>query len=176
MEDTTSIAFLVPEFERFQQTEDFFVKVKSSRSLDGLVLEQGFGAEDAKLAGEALKTTLDMEMLDAGFVVALRGFRESAALPGFRLMQVSVYAEQTYLGSVARADDGGFVSGADPWVTDDLFNYSGEEESDDEPQATVPAARRHLLDRRAQQRADRRDRRGDHAPVAQPGSQCLHHA
>ena len=133
VEDTTSLAFLVPEFERFQQTEDFFVKVKSSRSLDGLVLEQGFGADDAKLAGEALKTTLDMELLDAGYVVALRGFRESAALPGFRLMQVSVYAEQTYLGSVARADDGGFVSGADPWVADDLFNYSGEEESDDEP-------------------------------------------
>jgi murein DD-endopeptidase MepM/ murein hydrolase activator NlpD len=129
VEDTTSITFLMPELERFQQTEDFFVKVKSSRSLDGLVLEQGFGADDAKLAGEALKATLDMETLDAGFVVALRGFRESAALPGFRLMQVSVYADQTYLGSIARADDGSFVSGADPWVDEDLFDYSGEEES-----------------------------------------------
>jgi murein DD-endopeptidase MepM/ murein hydrolase activator NlpD len=130
VEDTTSITFLLPELERFQQTEDFFVKVKSNRSLDGIVLENGFGAEDAKLAGEALKSTLDMDVLEAGFVVAMRGFRDSAAQPGFQLVQVSVYADQTYLGTVARDDAGGFVSGADPWVAEDLFNYSGEEQSE----------------------------------------------
>ncbi len=129
VEDTTSITFLLPELERFQQTEDFFVKVKSSRSLDGIVLENGFGPDDARLAGEALKTVLDMDVLDAGFVVAMRGFRDSAAQPGFRLAQISVYADQTYLGTVARDDENAFVSGADPWVDEDLFNYSGEEES-----------------------------------------------
>ena len=141
VEDTTSIAFLVPELNRFQQTEDFFVKVKSSRSLDGIVLEQGFGADDAKLAGEALKVTLDMETLNAGFVVALRGFKETATATSFKLMQVSVYADATYLGSIARADDGGFVSGADPWVNEDLFNYSGGEE-----QAEAPKQQYRLLD------------------------------
>ena len=106
VEDTTSITFLLPELERFQQTEDFFVKVKSSRSLDGIVLENGFGPDDARLAGEALKSVLDMDVLETGFVVAMRGFRESAAQPGFRLAQVSVYADQTYLGTVARDDEG----------------------------------------------------------------------
>ena len=126
VEDTTSIAFLVPERDRAPQSEDFFVKVKSSRSLDGVVLEQGFTPDDAKLAGEALKATLDMDSLNAGFVVAMRGFKESPAATIFKLMQVSIYADSTYLGTVARADDGTFVSGADPWVSDNLFDYSGE--------------------------------------------------
>ncbi len=130
VEDTTSPALLIPELERVQQTEDFFVKVKSVRSLDGLVLEQGFSADDAKLAGEALKTTMDMDTLNAGYVVALRGFKESAAVTAFKLMQVSIYADSTYLGTVARADDGTFVSGADPWVAEDLFSYSDEQQTD----------------------------------------------
>src|SRR5690606_8970933 len=91
----------------------------------------GFGPDDARLAGEALKATLDMDELVSGFVVAMRGFRESAAQPGFRLVQVSVYADQTYRGTVARDAEGNFVAGADPWVDEDLFNYSGEEQSEE---------------------------------------------
>ena len=56
---------------------------------------------------------------------ALRGFRgrRGAALS---LMQVSVYANDIFVGTLARNAAGAFVSSVDPWFRDDLFNYSGE--------------------------------------------------
>jgi murein DD-endopeptidase MepM/ murein hydrolase activator NlpD len=42
------------------------------------------------------------------------------------LMQVSIYANDTFVGTLARDAKGNFVIGADPWVRDDLFHYSGE--------------------------------------------------
>src|SRR5690606_33429954 len=50
------------------------------------------------------------------------------------------YADQTYLGTIARDDQGAFVSGADPWVDEDLFNYSGE------PESEAPRRQYRLLD------------------------------
>ena len=40
-------------------------------------------------------------------------------------MQVSIYAKNVYVGTMARNAAGVFVVGVDPWVRDDLFNYSG---------------------------------------------------
>ncbi|WEX10863.1 M23 family metallopeptidase [Chelativorans sp. AA-79] len=125
IENTTSISFVTPETERFQASEDIFVRVLTARTLESVVLEHRFGAEEARLAGEALKAFFSRDTLEPGFVVALRGFRGKRGAP-LVLMQVSVYADETYVGSLARGADGSFVSGTDPWVREDLFHYSGE--------------------------------------------------
>ncbi|MEJ6784817.1 M23 family metallopeptidase [Aminobacter sp. Piv2-1] len=124
VENNTSVAAVASEQDRFEATEDIFVKVLSERSLDSVIAEAKFAADEATLAGASLKSLFGMEKLEPGYVVAMRGFRprRNAALA---LMQVSIYARNRFVGTLARASTGQFASGVDPWVRDDLFNYSG---------------------------------------------------
>jgi murein DD-endopeptidase MepM/ murein hydrolase activator NlpD len=128
IENNTNVAAVTPEFERFEMTEDIFVKILSNRSLDSVVLEGHFTAEEAKLAGEAMKLLFNRETLEPGYVVAMRGYRPRRETLTPSLMQISIYAKNTYVGTLARNSAGIFVSGVDPWVRDDLFNYSGAPE------------------------------------------------
>jgi murein DD-endopeptidase MepM/ murein hydrolase activator NlpD len=125
IENNTSVATVAPESERFEATQDIFVKILNTRSLDSVVLEGHFAADEAKLAGEALKALFNRDSLDAGYVVAMRGYRPRRAAAKLSLMQVSIYTKDTFIGTLARNSAGMFVSGVDPWVRDDLFNYSG---------------------------------------------------
>jgi murein DD-endopeptidase MepM/ murein hydrolase activator NlpD len=125
VENNTSVATVTPEDERLASTDDVFIKVLSNRTLDSVVTEASFSAQDAKLASEALKGLFARETLETGNVVAMRGFRPRRDARAPILMQVSVYSSSTYIGTVARNAAGMFVVGVDPWVRDDLFNYSG---------------------------------------------------
>lgn len=128
VENNTSITTVAPETERFQSTDDIFVKILNNRSLDSVVLEGNFSAQDAKLAGEALKNLFSKEALEPGNVVALRGFRPRSSATAASLMQVSLYTKNTYIGTLARNAAGLFVVGVDPWVREDLFNYTGQQD------------------------------------------------
>lgn len=125
VEDNTSVATVAGEYERYEATHDYFVRIYGTRGLDSVVTDAHFPAEDAKLAAEALKAVFGKDGLEAGYVVAMRGYRASRDVAAPSLMQVSVYARDTYIGTLARAADGSFTSGADPWVREDLFNYAG---------------------------------------------------
>ncbi|MGE0500250.1 MAG: peptidoglycan DD-metalloendopeptidase family protein [Rhizobiaceae bacterium] len=124
IEDTTTVATVISESHRYEPTEDTFVRILGTRALESVVLEAGFEPAEAKLANESLASVFNRSQLEEGFVVALRGFR---AQRGARssLMQVSVYTRNTYVGTLARGEADGFEAGADPWVPNDLFNYSG---------------------------------------------------
>ncbi|MER9326561.1 M23 family metallopeptidase [Mesorhizobium sp. M0488] len=125
IEDNTSVAIVTKEYQRFEATEDTFVKILNDRSLDSVALDAHFSAEDAKLAGEALKALFNRGGLEPGYVVAIRGFRPTRETPTMSLMQVSIYAKNVFVGTLTRNAAGAFVSGVDPWVREDLFNYSG---------------------------------------------------
>ncbi|PBC03495.1 M23 family metallopeptidase [Mesorhizobium sp. WSM3860] len=125
IENNTTVATVTSEYQRFDATEDTFVKILNDRSLDSVVADAHFSADDAKLAGEALKTLFNRDGLGAGFVVAMRGFRPNRETTTMSLMQVSIYARNVYVGTLTRNAAGAFVSGVDPWVREDLFNYSG---------------------------------------------------
>lgn len=139
IENNTSVAMARPQPERYETTQDFFVRVLVERGLASVVLENAFSDEDAARAAEAMQAAFGRDTLEPGFVVAMRGHRagRGAALS---LMQVSVYASDVYVGSLARNAAGAFVSSVDPWVRDDLFNYSGE------PRQSVPGQQYRLLD------------------------------
>ncbi|TIT58461.1 MAG: M23 family peptidase, partial [Mesorhizobium sp.] len=109
-------------------TEDTFVKILNDRSLDSVALDAHFSADDAKLAGEALKALFNRDGLEAGYVVAMRGFRPNRETTTMSLMQVSIYAKNVFVGTLTRNAPGAFVSGVDPWVQEDLFNYSGADQ------------------------------------------------
>lgn len=128
IENNTSVATVTNEYQRFEATEDTFVKILNDRSLDSVALDAHFPAEDAKLAGEAMKALFNREGLEPGYVVAMRGFRPTRETTTMSLMQVSIYAKNVFIGTLTRNAAGAFVSGVDPWVREDLFNYSGAPE------------------------------------------------
>ena len=128
IENNTSVATVTNEYQRFEATEDTFVKILNDRSLDSVALDAHFSAEDARLAGEALKALFNREGLEPGYVVAMRGFRPAREATTMSLMQVSIYAKNVFVGTLTRNAAGAFVSGVDPWVREDLFNYSGAPE------------------------------------------------
>lgn len=125
IENNTSVANVISEYQRYEATEDIFVKILNDRSLDSVALDAHFSAEDAELAGEALKALFNRESLEPGYVVAMRGFRPRRETATMSLMQVSIYARNIFVGTLSRNAAGVFVSGVDPWVREDLFNYSG---------------------------------------------------
>ncbi|RWM06182.1 M23 family metallopeptidase [Mesorhizobium sp.] len=125
IENNTTVATVTSEYQRFEATGDTFVKILNDRSLDSVVADAHFSPDDAKLAGEALKALFNRGSLEAGYVVAMRGFRPSRETTTMSLMQVSIYARNVYVGTLTRNAAGAFVSGVDPWVREDLFNYSG---------------------------------------------------
>ncbi|MGX5840910.1 M23 family metallopeptidase [Mesorhizobium sp. ArgA1] len=127
VENNTSVAVVTSEYQRFEATEDTFVKILNDRSLDSVALDAHFSAEDAMLAGEALKALFNRDGLEPGYVVAMRGFRPTRETTTMSLMQVSIYAKNVFVGTLTRNAAGAFVSGVDPWVREDLFNYSGAE-------------------------------------------------
>ncbi|RWE03066.1 MAG: M23 family metallopeptidase [Mesorhizobium sp.] len=125
IENNTTVATVTSEYQRFEATGDTFVKILNDRSLDSVVADAHFSADDAKLAGEALKALFNCDGLQSGYVVAMRGFRPNRETTTMLLMQVSIYARNVYVGTLTRNAAGAFVSGVDPWVREDLFNYSG---------------------------------------------------
>ncbi|MDX8507934.1 peptidoglycan DD-metalloendopeptidase family protein [Mesorhizobium captivum] len=125
IENNTTVATVTSEYQRFEATEDTFVKILNDRSLDGVVADAHFSADDAKLAGQALKSLFNRDGLQAGYVVAMRGFRPNRETATMSLMQISIYARNVYVGTLTRNAAAAFVSGVDPWVREDLFNYSG---------------------------------------------------
>ncbi|MDX8516638.1 M23 family metallopeptidase [Mesorhizobium dulcispinae] len=125
IENNTTVATVTSEYQRFEATGDTFVKILNDRSLDSVVADAHFSADDAKLAAEALKALFNRDGLESGYVVAMRGFRPNRETTTMSLMQVSIYARNVYVGTLTRSAAGAFVSGVDPWVREDLFNYSG---------------------------------------------------
>ncbi len=130
IENNTTVATVVQEAQRFEATEDTFVRILGNRTLESVALDARFSREDASLASAALKSVFSREQLEQGFVVAMRGYRPRRDAPSLSLMQVSVYARNAYVGTLVRGDSGGFEAGVDPWVSNDLFNYSGLPDQD----------------------------------------------
>ena len=132
IDDITTVQAVKPEFERSRQDEDFTVAVKGERPLDTIITEYGFSLDDAKAATDAAKLLMGVDSVRDRSVVGLHGYRPDKRAP-LSLMQVSIITSGDYVGTIARADDGRFVSGADPWINEDLSKYtSGETTS--EPQ------------------------------------------
>ncbi len=129
IKNNTSVVETTREADRYQSTEDFFVRVLSSRTLDSFLLEHNISANDAKLAGETMKELLKLDSMEPGFVVGIRALRPSAISTTLQLAQVSIYGKENYLGTLALSEKGTFVIGEDPWVRDDLFNYSEDQQN-----------------------------------------------
>ncbi|MFC0012043.1 M23 family metallopeptidase [Devosia nitrariae] len=124
--DTTSVAFVRAETARFRPDNDYFARILADRSIEDL-FGTTYAEADADAFGAAMENLLDKAGLATGEVVAIRSLRDaSSAKP--RVVQLSIYSSTTYIGTLARAESGEIVLGADPWVPEDLFNYGRQQE------------------------------------------------
>ena len=128
VEDTTSVAVVRRQEARFVPDQDFFSKVLVARSLADIILENHLAPDDAAAFDAAMKSMLGKQQLDVGDVVAIRGAREDAAQTALGVVQVSIYNSTGYIGTLSRGDDGAIGMGADPWVFQNLFNYSDQKD------------------------------------------------
>lgn len=125
--NTTSTAAVYEESLRYRPDGDIFVRVLVDRSLQSLMAENGLLAADGEFYAQAMTAEYGKEILKVGDIVAIRTLRDGRNSPR-RVVQLSLYTADTYIGTLARADDGRVVKGADPWVREDLFNLSRGEE------------------------------------------------
>lgn len=124
IQNTTSVAAVRVEELRYAPIADVFVKVLTDRQISDLLIENRFSTADAKEAEKQVKEQLSLNTVSKGFVVAMRGVRETGLSEDLKLVQMSIYNDEAYLGTLAKSDEGSFISGADPWVREELFNYS----------------------------------------------------
>jgi murein DD-endopeptidase MepM/ murein hydrolase activator NlpD len=126
--DTTSVAVVMKREQRALHDRDFFSKVLVPRSLASLIVEEGLSAGDGNAFDAAMQDMLGKLQLDGGDVVAIRAARNGGASAPLNVVQVSLYSSSKYLGTLARGDDNSISTGGpDPWVPEDLFKFSGEE-------------------------------------------------
>ncbi|MCO6382626.1 peptidoglycan DD-metalloendopeptidase family protein [Oceanicola sp. 502str15] len=128
IENTTSVVYTRPQDLRDKLVRDIFVKIQHDRSLEDLLVDNGFFANEAEKAALAAKEYFEMEGVKAGQVVAMRGQPELGGKLSFR--QMSIYDNEVYFGTLALTDEGDIGPGSDPWVYDELFDYAGEEEEE----------------------------------------------
>ena len=126
IEDTTSLARLRPEAERFAVTETIGERILVAIPLRRFLAERGFEPGDAAAAATAAHELLTVDGLAPNMVIGLRGLRRSSQAK-LVVAQLSLYAGQTYLGTLAREAGGGFSLGADPFAADDLARKAGED-------------------------------------------------
>lgn len=124
--DTTSVAFVRAETTRFRPDNDYFARILADRSLEDL-FGTTYDEADAAAFGKAMEDLLGKTDLAAGEVVAIRSLKNAASAKP-QVVQLSIYSSTTYIGTLARADSGEIVLGADPWVPEDLFNYGRQQE------------------------------------------------
>ncbi|MEL6523521.1 MAG: hypothetical protein AAFQ66_21280, partial [Pseudomonadota bacterium] len=124
IEDNTSVAFVRGEQRRDDLTTDIFVRISARQSVQTLLVSKNFRKEDAEAVQAKAAELWGLEELTEGLVVALRG------IPGpggaLSLVQMSVYRSDAFIGTMAIDPAGRLTGGADPWLDQELFDYTGE--------------------------------------------------
>lgn len=124
IENTTSVAISLRESQRFGLFEDVIVVLQTDRMLPEVLESSGFDTATASQITQAAARLLNVTgALPAGSIVALR-LRPDVT--GKALMQMSLYAPDGYLASLAQVGAGRFEPSADPWLQDDLLARSGQ--------------------------------------------------
>ncbi|MBP0616742.1 M23 family metallopeptidase [Jiella mangrovi] len=128
IEDTTSIARLRPEDERFTETESLVERLLAPVPLARILIERGLQPESAKAVADAARDRLGVEGLAAGMVMGVNARRPSRDA-GLEVAQLSLYAGERYLGTLSRNEAGVFVPGADPFAGQDLLSRTGAQQT-----------------------------------------------
>ncbi|MBM7068850.1 peptidoglycan DD-metalloendopeptidase family protein [Actibacterium sp. 188UL27-1] len=125
VENNTSVAYVRGESQRTDLSRDIFVKISSKQSLEILMLSKGFSKAAAEAAQRRTADLMGIEELALGSVVALRGLPEPDGR--MNLAQLSIYSVDQFHDSIAIDQAGALGISADPWLDQDLFDYTEDQ-------------------------------------------------
>lgn len=125
VENITSTVQILAEPQRHPLYEDIIVELKGARQLAQLMADHG-ADQDAAAAfvSETVSLIPESATLGAGQVLAFRLIEMSGRKVPVQLALYENISNSSVLGSVARGPDNRLVQSADPWIEDDLFDYS----------------------------------------------------
>lgn len=141
VENTTSVAFVRVEAARKAIYRDIFVRIAVPQSLADVLISNGYSEAAGAEAAAAAEAIFGRKDLTPGEVLAMRGLEP---VPGRdrMLAQLSLYSGDTYIGALGRTSEAALVEASDPWVQDDLFNYTDAETET----AAAPVQQYRILD------------------------------
>ena len=126
IQNTTSIAVIRREADRKKLFDDAIVVIEEPRALADVLTSNGFDAERAVALAKGVARHLPVEGdLPDGAVVAMRRVPD---LGGLRLIHLSLYHPEGYVGTVASAGGTRFRPASDPWLGDKLLARRGQVE------------------------------------------------
>lgn len=122
IENTTSVAFALRNSARLPLYNDHIVLARIARDLTEVLTGAGIDETAARQAVSSTERLLGQsKQLPAGSLVAMR-IRPDVR--GARLLQMSLYQDEAYIGTLAQIGAGRFDRGADPWAGEDLLAKS----------------------------------------------------
>jgi len=122
IKNNTSITYIKPEAVRSHLYEDIIVITETTRNFVEILQSNGFSKLAAKELSQSIAVLLPVDSdLAIGSIIALR-IKPSEDDP--KLLQMSLYAPTSYIGSIAKINETKFVSSADPWFEDALLTLS----------------------------------------------------
>jgi len=122
VKNNTSVTFIRRESAREVLFKDIIIQTEATRKFADILGNNGFSdAAATRLSRDVAKVLPVDEPLAVGSIIALR---VRPAGPEQRLLQMSLYGPDGYLGSVAQIGRNRIVASADPWIDKDLMAYS----------------------------------------------------
>ncbi|MEL6883111.1 MAG: M23 family metallopeptidase [Pseudomonadota bacterium] len=126
IENTTTEVPSLSSRERKTLFRDALVRLETERTLEKVLTDEGIDADEvARVISFAKRTAADMELADDALTALAPGGLVALRLTpdrfGAQIMQMSIYAPDRYLASVAQPGPGRFERSADPWYADNLL-------------------------------------------------------
>ncbi|WP_121632439.1 peptidoglycan DD-metalloendopeptidase family protein [Tropicibacter alexandrii] len=123
IQNTTTTVLALRDNQRQPLFDDVVTAVNHARKLSSVLVSSGFSEAVSETLAAATNAELSLpDDLPPGSVVAVR---HAPDLDGPKLLQMSVYGPDGYLGSVAQVGPGRVAQSADPWLQDDLLEMTG---------------------------------------------------
>jgi murein DD-endopeptidase MepM/ murein hydrolase activator NlpD len=93
--------------------------VTTAETISAALVNDGFSHDSAQAVEEASERLINRKSVNTGETVIAAGSRTVSG--EYRAMQVSIYDQQEYVGTIAWTDSGGYTVGAEPPLPDDAL-------------------------------------------------------
>lgn len=125
---TSSIAFLRDADQRSSLWREIVVETTRPTTIDDLLVRNGFDDANAAYLGERIRSQLSLdEVLPNGSLMALRYRMRGGER---RVIQVTLYGTEGFIGSLALSQAGQLVPSADAWADQSLLDKAMSREDE----------------------------------------------
>lgn len=126
---STVLLLKSPNDAEFPSRVEEKAKILHEVSIEDFLTQKNIIADEATLLADKIRQSFSIESFPAGLIVAYRAIAADLTEPAYVPTQISIYGPFGHVGSLARADNGQYISGEDPWFGQDLHRSGDGVES-----------------------------------------------